>query len=217
MVDEIDLKKLGDYFPVKWLKWKPQTVKNNNALAVVFIDARIVQDRLDDVVGPSNWKTDYIVLADGSVECRLSIWVDGEWVGKCDVGSPSEQPDGGDRLKAAYSDSLKRAAVQWGIGRYLYDFPLQWVEYDPQRRQFVNEPKVPDWAIPPVEKINAEELINLDKMIALTKSDKARFCQHYGIKSVADLPKAQYSDVLGTLKKKYDDMTANTTKPTTGN
>jgi len=215
MSEAIDLKRLGDYFPVKWLKWKPQTVKNNRALAVVFIDARIVQDRLDDVVGPANWKTDFSVMPEGSVECRLSIRVNGEWVGKCDVGSPSEQPDGGDRLKAAYSDAIKRAAVQWGIGRYLYDFPLQWVEYDPANRQFAAEPKVPDWAVPPVEKINAEEVITLDKLIAVTKSDVARFCQHYQIKSVADLPKSQYNEVLGTLKKKYADMT--TTKPTTGN
>ena len=48
-----------------------------------------------------------------------------------DVGAPSEQPDGGDRLKAAFSDALKRAAVKFGIGRYLYRLPQQWVRLRP--------------------------------------------------------------------------------------
>jgi hypothetical protein len=38
---------------------------------------------------------------------------------KVDVGGPSEQPDGGDWLKAAFSDALKRAAVKFGVGRHL--------------------------------------------------------------------------------------------------
>jgi hypothetical protein len=56
---------------------------------------------------------------------------------------PSEQPDGGDRLKAAFSDALKRAAVKYGVGRYLYRLPSQWVDYDPQRRQFKTTLLVP--------------------------------------------------------------------------
>ena len=70
----------------------------------------------------------------------LSVKVDGEWVVKTDVGSPSEQPDDGDKLKAAFSDALKRAAIKLGIGRYLYRLPRQWCDYDPQRRQFKQPP-----------------------------------------------------------------------------
>jgi hypothetical protein len=69
-------------------------------------------------------------------------------VTKVDVGGPSEQPDGGDRLKAAFSDALKRAAVKFGVGRYLYRLPAQWVDYDPQKRQFVRTPTVPPFALP---------------------------------------------------------------------
>ena len=67
---------------------------------------------------------------------------------KTDVGSPSEQPDDGDKLKAAFSDALKRAAIKLGIGRYLYRLPRQWVDYDPQARQFKNMPTLPAWALP---------------------------------------------------------------------
>src|SRR5881275_1046881 len=59
----------------------------------------------------------------GSMMCRLRLRLGDEWVTKVDVGGPSEQPDGGDRLKAAFSDALKRAAVKFGIGRYLYRLP----------------------------------------------------------------------------------------------
>src|SRR5215470_15583359 len=72
-----------------------------------------------------------------------------EWITKVDVGGPSEQPDGGDRLKAAFSDALKRAAVKFGVGRYLYRLPAQWVDYDAQRKQFVKPPTLPAGAKPP--------------------------------------------------------------------
>jgi Rad52/22 family double-strand break repair protein len=80
--------------------------------------------------------------------CRLRLKLGGEWVTKTDVGSPSEQPDGGDRLKAAFSDALKRAAVKFGLGRYLYRLPAVWSDYDPQKKQFSGTPTLPTWALP---------------------------------------------------------------------
>jgi hypothetical protein len=80
---------------------------------------------------------------DGSVVGRLRCRIGGEWLTKVDVGGPSERPDGGDRLKAAFSDSLKRAAVKYGVGRYLYRLPSPWVDYDAQRKQFKQTPKLP--------------------------------------------------------------------------
>jgi hypothetical protein len=113
-----------------------------------FVDARVVQDRLDDVLGPVGWQDDYEILPDGNVLCRLKIKLGDEWIIKVDVGGPSEQSDGGDRMKAAFSDALKRAAVKFGIGRLLYRMPTQWCDYDPQKRQFVKPPVLPDFALP---------------------------------------------------------------------
>jgi hypothetical protein len=87
-------------------------------------------------------------LDDGSVICRLRLKIGGEWITKMDVGSPSEQPDGGDRLKAAFSDALKRAAVKFGIGRYLYRLPQTWCNYDATQKQFTETPRLPDFALP---------------------------------------------------------------------
>jgi hypothetical protein len=138
-------------FPLEAVHFKPLSVKGNRALAAAYLDARAVMQRLDTVFGVGGWRDAYQLVAGGSVVCTLSVKVDGEWVEKTDVGSPSEQPDDGDKLKAAFSDALKRAAIKLGIGRYLYRLPRQWVDYDPQARQFVRPPQLPAWALPPTK------------------------------------------------------------------
>jgi hypothetical protein len=135
-------------FDPKDVKFKPQVVQGNRALALGYVDARVIQDRLDEVLGVEGWQDEYECLPDGSVICRLRLRIGDEWVTKMDVGGPSEQPDGGDRMKAAFSDALKRAAVKFGVGRYLYRLPSQWVDYDPHKRQFVRTPSLPPFALP---------------------------------------------------------------------
>ena len=142
-------------FPADAVHWKPLSVKGNRALAAAYLDARAVMQRLDCVFGVGGWKDAYQLVDGGSVVCTLSVKIGDEWVEKTDVGSPSEQPDDGDKLKAAFSDALKRAAVKLGIGRYLYRLPRQWVDYDPQARQLVKTPQLPAWALPPATKQSA--------------------------------------------------------------
>src|SRR5438477_695592 len=130
------------------VKFKPAVVQGNRALALAYVDARVIQDRLDEVVGVDGWQDEYECLPDGSVVCKLHLRLGTEWITKTDVGGQSEQPDEGDRRKAAFSDALKRAAVKFGIGRYLYRLPQQWVDYDPHKRQFARTPSLPAWALP---------------------------------------------------------------------
>ena len=102
-----------------------------------YIDARMVQDRLDSVVGPLRWMDSYRELSDQSMLCTLSIY-DPEakcWISREGVGYAGDLP--GEPLKAAESDALKRAAVKIGIGRYLYSLKVlagvklgEWVEVD---------------------------------------------------------------------------------------
>ncbi len=131
------------------VKFKPQAVRGNRALALAYVDVRAIMDRLDSVVGVENWQDHYELLPDNSVMCRLRVRLGDRWITKTDVGSPSEQPDGGDRLKAAFSDALKRTAVKFGIGRYLYRLPQQWADYDSSKKQFSSPPRLPDWAKAP--------------------------------------------------------------------
>ncbi len=135
-------------FDPREIKFKPQIIKNNRALVMAYIDARLIQDRLDEVLGLENWQDRYDFLPDGSVVCHLRVRLGDRWVTKTDVGSPSDQSDSGDRVKAAVSDALKRAAVKFGIGRYLYRLPAQWCDYDPVKKQLLQTPRLPAFAVP---------------------------------------------------------------------
>jgi hypothetical protein len=85
-----------------------------------YITARTVMNRLDDAVGPANWWDEYVPL-ENSVICRLTIRLpDGTTLTKSDAGGYAGMPDSGDDDKSGFSDAFKRAAVKFGIGRYLY-------------------------------------------------------------------------------------------------
>jgi hypothetical protein len=135
-------------FAADEVKFKPAVVSGNRAMALAYVDARAIQDRLDDVLGVAGWQDEYEMLPDGSVLCRLKCKIGGEWITKMDVGGQSEQPDEGDRHKAAVSDALKRTAVKFGVGRYLYRLPRQWCYYDASKRQFTKTPTLPAAALP---------------------------------------------------------------------
>ena len=85
-----------------------------------YITARQAAERLDTVVGCGNWSSAFRVLdlEHGAVECTLTVCE----VSKADVGYPNDADNDpeDEPLKAAYSDAFKRAAVQFGIGRWLY-------------------------------------------------------------------------------------------------
>jgi hypothetical protein len=131
------------------VKFRPGKTTGNRAQALAYVDARVIQDRLDEVLGVLGWQDNYKVLKNGAVMCRLRLKIGEQWITKVDVGGQSEQPDDGDRTKAAFSEALKRAAVKFGIGRYLYRLPAQWCDYDPQKRNFARPPQLPASALPP--------------------------------------------------------------------
>ncbi len=97
---------------------------------LAYIDARDVYDRLDAVVGPDNWQDKLGEgYPDGSVGVSIGIKIGEEWVWKSDVGYPNSDQDE-ELMKSAASDAIKRAAVHWGIGRFLYALDPIWVEVD---------------------------------------------------------------------------------------
>lgn len=121
------VKSLGAEFEPSAIHWRAQTVTERNgkhsALALAYLDARNVMERLDEVCGPANWQDRYEETPKGRIICTLSICIDGYWVNKSDgAGDTDVEGD-----KGALSDALKRAAVKWGIGRYLYALPTIWV------------------------------------------------------------------------------------------
>src|SRR5262245_3706739 len=130
-------------FPASAIKFRPGATSGNRALALPYVDSRAVQDRLDDVLGVAGWEDSYQLLPDGSVVCTLRARIGPQRIPKQDVGSPSEQPDAGDRMKSAFSDALKRAGVKFGVGRYLYRLAPIWADYDAQKKRFAKPPQLP--------------------------------------------------------------------------
>src|SRR5262245_44994456 len=84
-------------FPEASLGWKPQSISGNRCLAVAYVDARDIEQRLDEVVGVDGWEDSFTLLPNGNVMCGLRCKIGDVWVTKCDVGSQSEQADEGDR------------------------------------------------------------------------------------------------------------------------
>ena len=92
---------------------------------LLYKDARVDQRILDETFGPMNWQRSHQII-DGRLYCTISIWDDDKkaWVGKQDVGTESNT----EAEKGQASDSFKRAAFNWGIGRELYSAPFIWID-----------------------------------------------------------------------------------------
>lgn len=118
-----NLKALYEHFPMDAISWRAQTVTKDGkkALALAYIDARDVMNRLDDVCGPEGWQCKYS-HATGKTICDIGIKCGDEWVWKADGAGDTDI----EAEKGAISDAFKRAAVKWGIGRYLYDLEAVW-------------------------------------------------------------------------------------------
>lgn len=110
------------------------TFLNNNVLkgiAVPYASNRAIQKRLDETFGVFGWKNEYKGWLKESQLCGISVRVvyeDGscEWVTKWDGAECTDiEP-----IKGGLSDSMKRSASQWSIGRYLYDIEKQYVEVE---------------------------------------------------------------------------------------
>jgi hypothetical protein len=228
MIDAELFARLAHPFAADEVGWKPQTVSKDQtkALAICFIDARAVMDRLDEVLGPMGWEDRYEILPDGCAVCSLRVRAapGGEWVTKTDVGGPSDQKDPGDRRKAALSDALKRAAVKLGIGRYLYRLGGEWVPYDAQRRRLKAVPKLPAWALParkdadpapahpgalaedadPAELVSREQAVELARYIQQAGVDSGKWCAYYQVRDTEDLPAARFEEARAVLLRKID-------------
>ena len=156
MTAEEIMKKLAAPFPADDVEWRVQNTSLDKArgMAVPYIDSRAIQNRLDTVVGIYNWKTEYRPWhqvekpakdrksqppapreANASQLCGLSIYCEArnEWIQKWDGAENSDiEP-----VKGGISDSFKRAAVLWNVGRYLYDLEPIWVDIEQRGQSYV--------------------------------------------------------------------------------
>lgn len=125
------------------IEWKIQgsTKSKDKTIVVPYINNRAVMNRLDSCFGAENWKSEfkphnYQITKTGwgdkpdtqkdclGMLCTLSIKISDVWISKSDGADHTNI----EAFKGGISDSMKRVATQWGMGRDLYDYPKVFLE-----------------------------------------------------------------------------------------
>lgn len=176
----IDLSKLREPFPEEDIEWRVSRAGVGGKQGIycrvlAYITARAIQQRLDDVCGPENWRVEEprLISINGKTAFSVGISIrhpqNGEWVTKWDVAEPTNiEP-----AKGGFSGAMKRAGAQWGIGRYLYHLDEAFAEVseqDPGVRgwhyaklpkdggvYYWKEPTLPAWALPKEKEAEVSE------------------------------------------------------------
>lgn len=101
---------------------RPALINEKGLSLLLYKDARVDQDILDETVGPMNWQRKH---SRDNANCEVGIWDEDkkQWVWKEDTGTESNT----EKEKGLASDSFKRACFNWGIGRELYTSPFIWL------------------------------------------------------------------------------------------
>jgi len=157
--ETIDLSPLKTPFSQDALDWRIVRAHDGDggsvsAIVASYVTNRAIMDRLDNVVGPENWRNEYTDGPGGGILCGLSIRMGSEWVTKWDGAENTNL----EPVKGGLSGAMKRAAVQWGIGRYLYSIETVFATVhqngkyrgkSPNGKLFRwDPPQLPAWALP---------------------------------------------------------------------
>lgn len=137
------LGRLAAPFAAEDLEWRLQAAYEDKlqGIAVPYVTNRAIQNRLDEVMGPDRWHNEFKPWHSAgrkeSQLCGISLYFEERgWVTKWDGAEDSDiEP-----VKGGLSDSMKRAANQWGIGRVLYSMDPVWVRVEKKGRSFDIKP-----------------------------------------------------------------------------
>ncbi len=202
----MNLDQLDAPFPPEDIEWRIQQsgkTRDNKVWAMVlaYVTNRAIMKRLDEVCGKANWRNEYRDIPNnGGVECGLSIKVDGEWITKWDAAEQTQV----EAVKGGRSGAMKRAAVQWGIGRYLYNLEEGFAQASVDKKQGWNRaklkdntqfywlpPSLPSWALPPSHEpkkaspavndnhVDVEQVLKDFCEYATTEKDKKKLIERY--------------------------------------
>ncbi len=180
MTQESTLDRLRDPFAPEDIEWRVQQAGEKNgkpwARVLAYVTNRAIQDRLDEVIGPESWQNTFREGPDGGVVCGLSVRIsraDGtaEWVTKWDGAENTDV----EPVKGGLSNAMKRAAVQWGIGRYLYDLDEGWARIHDGGRYTAktkdgawfkwDPPELPAWATPRPRFATTEQVERIEALL----------------------------------------------------
>jgi hypothetical protein len=161
----IDISKLSKPFAANEIEWRAQRsgFSGNGdpwCMVLAYVTNRAVMNRLDEVFGPLNWQNDFKIVSNGFL-CGIGAFDGEKWVWKWDGAQETDI----EATKGGLSGAMKRAAVQWNIGRYLYDLESTFAECTMTKPAYKDKhlwhqarsgdktfywktPTLPDWALP---------------------------------------------------------------------
>lgn len=155
---DINFQALAAPFPSQDIEWRIQQAGAKNgrpwAKCLAYVTNRAIMERLDTVVGPANWSNRFEVGPGGGILCGIAIRIGDEWITKWDGAENTDI----EAVKGGLSGAMKRAAVQWSIGRYLYKLEEGWANIHDNGEYFGkakdggsfrwDPPALPAWALP---------------------------------------------------------------------
>lgn len=154
-----------------------QVTDSAGAIILLYKDARVDMNVLDETYGAMNWKREHQTI-DGNLYCTISVWDEGksQWVSKQDVGVESYT----EATKGEASDSFKRAGFNWGIGRELYTAPFVFVQLNDDEWRERNGRKQTTFKFGlTVKEIEYNEAREITRLLLVDKGGKVRF-KHEG-------------------------------------
>lgn len=180
---EIQEKLSAPFLPSE-IEWRISATNKDKTkgIAVPYITNRAIMNRLDSIFGIFGWKNEFIAN-DKSKICGISIKFGDIWYTKYDGADDTNI----EATKGGISNAMKRAAVQWGIGRYLYKLPTFWVSIEQIGKTSKikgKPPELPNWALPKTMQGNSnwndeeipipkhiKEIISAFSEFSVTKAD----------------------------------------------
>lgn len=206
---------LVEPFSASDLEWRVQRAgaRDNGtwALIVPYITNRAIQERLDDVFGVLGWGNEFKEGPCGGILCGITVYIDSAEITKWDGAENTDiEP-----VKGGLSGAMKRAAVQFGIGRYLYSLDTcwatcfedtkkgahrgQWIDSNKQKHYFsYNPPELPESALP-IPLITKEQRNEILKM-AIDLNCMEEIEIHYNVGDLSEIRANQYESVMKKLR-----------------
>ena len=203
-------------FDVEWRVQRSGLSANGQpwAMVIPYITSRAIMERLDDVFGIDGWYDSYREWKGKGVLCSLSVKINDKWITKEDGADDTNI----EATKGGLSDSLKRAGVKFGIGRYLYQLDPVFAVCSTDRKEYDNQvtfkkkgssdvygswrtPDLPAFATP-TSYIKTKEIRVIQKLMEEANIDKELFFEHFNLVDVSLIKTEMYDKIVASLEAK---------------
>lgn len=158
------------------------TKYKGSALLLLYKDARVDMQILDETVGQENWQKKFYEVK-GNLYCSVGIKIGDEWIWKDDCGMEGNT----DPAKSEASDAFKRACFNWGIGRELYSTPKIRIKC-PDSYYFNNDKMNMTFQVSDIQFDNNKQCISL---VVADRFGNVVYDWHIGQKTITPQPEVQ--------------------------